>query len=91
MAVTVYDFYADWCGPCDQQDPIIEELRQEMGDEVVIKKVDIDEDQETANAYNVRSIPTVVVENDDHVVENFTGVTQIEEIKNAIEVAKGGD
>lgn len=51
------------------------------------QKIDVDENQETANEYQVRSIPTLVIKNDDGVVEQFMGVTQREEIESALNEA----
>jgi len=84
MSVRLLDFHADWCGPCKTQDPILEELAREWGDRFELRKVDVDEDQETANEYQVRSLPTLIVENDDGVVERFVGVTQREELESAL-------
>ncbi|EMA49772.1 thioredoxin [Halococcus morrhuae DSM 1307] len=58
-----------------------------MDGSVEFEKIDVDEEQEIANEYQVRSIPTLVVENDDGVVERFIGVTQREEIESALEQA----
>ena len=87
MSVTLKDFYADWCGPCKTQDPILEELHDEWGDRFELERIDVDENQDVANSYQVRSIPTLVVENDDGVVERFVGVTQREAIEQALEAA----
>ncbi|MFB6189623.1 MAG: thioredoxin family protein [Halapricum sp.] len=86
MTVTLKDFYADWCGPCKTQDPILEDLEAEYGD-VVFEKIDVDEKQDVANEYQVRSLPTLVVENDDGIVERFIGVTQAEDIEAALQKA----
>jgi thioredoxin 1 len=86
MTVRLKDFYADWCGPCKTQDPILEELEEEFGD-VEFQKIDVDQDQETANEYSVRSLPTLVVENDDGVVERFVGVTQRDQLEAALNEA----
>ena len=87
MGVTLKDFYADWCGPCKTQDPIIEELSEDWGDRFSVERVNVDEDQETANEYQVRSLPTLIIENDDGVVERFVGVTQREDLEDALEEA----
>jgi len=87
MTVTLKDFHADWCGPCKTQDPILDEVEAEFGDRVDFEKIDVDENQDVANQYQVRSIPTLVVENDDGVVERFVGVTQREDIEAALETA----
>jgi thioredoxin 1 len=86
MTVTLKDFYADWCGPCKTQDPILEELEEEWAD-VEFEKINVDEEQDIANEYEVRSLPTLIVENDDGVVERFIGVTQAEDIEDALETA----
>jgi len=87
MTVSLKDFYADWCGPCKTQDPILEELKEDWGERVDFEKIDVDENQDVANDYQVRSIPTIVVENDGGVVERFVGVTQREDLETALEQA----
>jgi thioredoxin 1 len=87
MSVQLKDFYADWCGPCKTQDPIIEEIMEDWGDTVELQKIDVDEQQDVANEYQVRSMPTIIVENEDGVVERFIGVTQREKIESALEEA----
>ncbi len=87
MTVTLKDFYADWCGPCKTQDTILEEIEGERGDEFVLEKVNVDEEQELANEYQVRSLPTLIVENDEGVVERFIGVTQKDDIEAALDAA----
>ena len=87
MTVTLKDFYADWCGPCKTQDPILEEMEEDWSDRVTFEKIDVDESEDVANEYQVRSIPTIVVENDDGVVERFVGVTQREQLEDALEEA----
>ena len=87
MSVTLKDFYADWCGPCKTQDPILDELEEDYP-KVDFEKVDVDERQEVANEYQVRSLPTLVVENDDGVVERFVGVTQRDALETAISQAE---
>jgi len=86
MTVRLKDFYADWCGPCKTQDPILEELLADYGD-VELVKVDVDEQQDVANEYQVRSLPTVVIENDDGIVDRFVGVTQREDLEAALREA----
>ena len=86
MTVSLKDFYADWCGPCKTQDPILEEVLEDYP-EVSFEKVNVDEEQDVANEYQVRSLPTVVVENDDGIVDRFVGVTQRDEIEAALKKA----
>jgi thioredoxin 1 len=86
MTVTLKDFYADWCGPCKTQDPILDDLKEEYGN-VEFEKINVDEEQDVANEYQVRSLPTLIVENDDGIVERFVGVTQAEDIEAAFQQA----
>ena len=87
MTVTLKDFHADWCGPCKTQDPILEEIEEEWGDRFALEKVNVDEEQDIANEYQVRSLPNLIVENEDGIVERFVGVTQREDIEDALESA----
>ena len=86
MTVMLKDFYADWCGPCKTQNPILEDLEEEW-DAVEFEKINVDEEQDVANEYHVRSLPTLIVENDDGVVERFVGVTQADDIETALQQA----
>ena len=57
----VVDFWAEWCGPCKAIGPALEEISNEMSNDVTIAKLNIDENQETAMKYGVRSIPTLIL------------------------------
>jgi thioredoxin 1 len=87
MTVTLLDFYADWCGPCKTQDPILDDLEEDWEGRFEVEKVNVDEQQDVANEYQVRSLPTLIIENDDGVVERFVGVTQREDLESALEQA----
>ena len=86
MRVALKDFYAAWCGPCKTQDPILEDLEEEY-DDVSFEKINVDEQQDVANEYQVRSLPTLIIENEDGIVERFVGVTQAEDIEVAFQEA----
>ncbi len=68
------DFWAAWCGPCRMLTPIVEELSKDFGEDVVIAKVNVDEEMELAQAYGVMSIPNVIIFKDGRVVDNSVGV-----------------
>ena len=85
MTITVQDCYADWCGPCKMQDPILEELEGEWEGKVVFEKIDVDAHQDIANKYQVRSIPTIVIEDDEGVISRFVGVTQKEDLESVFQ------
>lgn len=55
------DFYATWCGPCRMLSPILDEIRQEVGENIIIGKVDVDECFEIARSYGVMSVPTLIL------------------------------
>ncbi|MBE6719219.1 MAG: thioredoxin [Ruminococcaceae bacterium] len=77
------DFFAVWCGPCKIMSPIVDEIAAEMPD-VVVGKVDVDENDELAEKYQVMSIPTILVIKDGEVAETFIGVTPKENIVAAL-------
>ncbi len=59
--LTLVDFFATWCGPCKMMHPILEQLKEKMGDGIRIIKVDIDRNTETAQRYAVQSVPTLML------------------------------
>ena len=78
------DFYADWCGPCKMMSPVIDEIAEEMKETIKVGKINVDENQDLAMEYGVMSIPTIVVLKNGEVQKTFVGVTDKEEIKNAL-------
>ena len=66
------DFYAEWCGPCRMIAPIVEEIANER-DDVIVGKVNVDEQGELAQAYDVMSSPTLIVLKDGKVANQATG------------------
>ena len=67
------DFYTDWCGPCQQAGPVIDELAEEYKDKVLIGKVNVDESKNTSAKYGIMSIPTMVVFKGGQEVERVSG------------------
>lgn len=66
------DFYADWCGPCRMVGPIIDEIADENPD-ILVGKVNVDQEQQLAQAFSVMSIPTLVVLKNGKVVSKSMG------------------
>lgn len=67
------DFWAPWCGPCRMVGPILDELAAELGDQVKIVKINIDENQATPAQFGVRSIPTLLMFKEGKVVASQVG------------------
>lgn len=67
------DFWATWCGPCKAIAPIVEDLANEYNGKVKIGKVDVDDNQQTAIKYGVRSIPTLLIFKDGKVSNSIVG------------------
>ena len=58
---TLVDFYATWCGPCQQMHPILDKLKDKMGSSVRVVKIDVDKNQEVAATFKIRSVPTLLL------------------------------
>jgi thioredoxin 1 len=67
------DFWAEWCGPCRMVGPVVEEIANEHADKLSVVKLNIDENPETARAYQVMSIPTMSVFQGGRVVKSIVG------------------
>ncbi|MCC6168488.1 MAG: thioredoxin [Caldilineaceae bacterium] len=67
------DFWAEWCGPCKMIAPVLEELATELDGKLTIGKLDVDENQNTAMAYGIFSIPTLLLFKDGEPVERIVG------------------
>ena len=67
------DFWASWCGPCRMLSPVVDEIAEERAD-IKVGKVNVDEQQELAAAFNVMSIPTLIVLDKGQVVNQSVGV-----------------
>ena len=78
---TVVDFWATWCGPCRMQAPILDSFEAEMGAEVKVGKVDVDEERDIAGRFNIFNIPTIIVFRDGKEVARTVGVTDLNGLK----------
>jgi len=77
------DFYADWCGPCKMMSPIVDEIAEENTN-IKVGKVNVDDNMEVAEKYQIMSIPTIMVVKGGEVTKQFVGVTSKSEIEEAI-------
>ena len=74
----IVDFYADWCGPCKMMSPIIEDIAQD--DNLIVGKVNVDQNQELAIKYDVMSIPTIIIFKNGELANKIIGVHSKDEI-----------
>ncbi|KEQ29014.1 thioredoxin [Pedobacter antarcticus 4BY] len=81
----VLDFYADWCGPCRALLPVLEEVGNDYAEDIVIAKINVEENPELATKFSVRSIPAVFLIKNGGVVDQFTGVQSRAEINKRID------
>ncbi|MBU0660886.1 thioredoxin [Patescibacteria group bacterium] len=87
--LTLVDFWAPWCGPCQMMGPIVDQLAEEYaGQGVKVGKVNVDENPNTAGKYQVMSIPTFLVFKGGQVVDQLVGGMQKEALKEVIEKHK---
>jgi thioredoxin 1 len=82
---TIVDFWAPWCMPCKFQAPILEELAREMNGRVKIRKLNVDENEESALAFGITGIPTLVLFKDGEAVKTLVGMQSKNTLKQAIE------
>ena len=76
----IVDFWAEWCGPCKMLTPILEELSNEMKNEINIVKVNLDENQDLAMKYSIRSIPTLLLFKEGNLIDTKVGLLPKSEI-----------
>ena len=78
------DFFATWCGPCKMMAPVIDEIAEENA-EIVAVKVDVDENMELAQQFDIMSIPTLLVFKNGELAKSFVGLTDKQDIVNALQ------
>lgn len=79
------DFHAVWCGPCKMMGPTIEELAGEYDGKVLIGKIDVDENPETAGNFSVQSIPTILLMKNGVVVDRMVGVQSKDKLQDKLD------
>lgn len=81
------DFWAQWCGPCKIVDPIVEELAKEYEGRLKVGRLNVDENQQTSSAYNVMSIPTLLIFKNGQPIKSMIGAQAKENYKKNIDEA----
>lgn len=83
--LTLVDFWAPWCGPCQMQGPTIDKIAEEYEGKAAIGKLNVDDNADTAAKFGVMSIPTLILFKDGEKVEQFTGVQSEDKLKTALD------
>ncbi|KAA8745462.1 MULTISPECIES: thioredoxin [Paenibacillus] len=82
--ITLVDFWAAWCGPCQMQLPIIHELANDLTGKATIATVNVDEQAELASQFGIRSIPALLLFQDGKLIETMIGINQRDVLKTKI-------
>ncbi|MES2689237.1 MAG: thioredoxin [Bacteroidota bacterium] len=83
------DFYAEWCGPCKAQAPILLEVARELSDKIRIIKIDVDKNPQVAGAYQVQGVPTLAVFKSGKLVYRQSGMHSKAQLMDAVKAAIG--
>ncbi|MDR0937913.1 MAG: thioredoxin [Mediterranea sp.] len=83
--LVLVDFFATWCGPCKRMHPVLEEVKEAVGDKARIVKVDVDQEENLARAYQIQSVPTFILMKNGQPVWRQSGVMPGSELTKLIE------
>lgn len=78
------DFFATWCGPCKMMHPILEQLKEALGDKLRIIKIDIDKNQAVANQFLIQAVPTMILFKDKKILWRQSGAMPLNALQDVI-------
>lgn len=82
--LTLVDFFATWCGPCKMMHPVLEQLKEEMGDSIRIIKLDVEKNESLSDFYRIQSVPTLMLFKKGDVVWRQSGTASLSALKSLI-------
>lgn len=82
--LTLVDFFATWCGPCKMMHPVLEQLKEEMGDSLRIIKIDIDKNEALMEQYRIQSVPTLMLFRKGDALWRQSGVMSLSDLKKVV-------
>ncbi len=85
--VTLVDFWAEWCGPCRMMGPTLDEIASEYDGKATVGKVNVDNEADLAQKFQVSSIPTLLLIKDGEIQNRFVGVTSKSDLASALDAA----
>ncbi len=78
------DFFAEWCGPCQTMAPILKQVKNEMGEDLIILKVDVDKNNKLATSFGIRTVPTLKLFKSGKEVWSGSGIYPVSALKHLI-------
>lgn len=81
---TLVDFFATWCGPCKMQGPILEQLKNKVGNDATIVKIDVDRNPDLSAEYQIRSVPTLIIFKNGMPQWRASGLQQLEVLEDKL-------
>ena len=81
---TLVDFFATWCGPCKAMQPVLDQLKTDMHEKVRILKIDVDKNQDVAEKFKVRGVPTFVLFKNGEIIWRQSGGMSLQTLKDKI-------
>ena len=82
--LVLVDFWAEWCGPCKQIAPRLDEISEKYSENLSVCKVDVDSNRELALQYNVRSIPSLMIFKEGEMIDSLMGAVSLEELEDLV-------
>ena len=82
--LALVDFWAEWCGPCKQIAPRLDEISEKYSENLSVCKVDVDSNRELALQYNVRSIPSLMIFKKGEMIDSLIGAVSLEELEDLV-------